>query len=64
MRERRKVSLLRNDNVNDDVIRKIIRDDGNENSGEKKEKWKYVVIYENEVKKKVREIVEEEEKIK
>ncbi|XP_021939885.1 iodotyrosine deiodinase 1 isoform X3 [Zootermopsis nevadensis] len=61
MSTRRTVRFFSSDPVPADVIRNIIRVAGTAPSGAHTEPWTYVVISDPEVKKKVRETVEEEE---
>lgn len=63
MSTRRTVRFFSSDPIPADVIRNIIRAAGTAPSGAHTEPWTYVVISDPEVKKKVREIVEEEEYI-
>jgi len=63
MNARRTVRFFSTDPVPADVIRNIVRAAGTAPSGAHTEPWTYVVISDPEVKKKVREIIEEEEHI-
>nr|CAD7410948.1 unnamed protein product [Timema poppensis] len=63
MNSRRTVRFFSPDTVPVDVIRNIVRAAGTAPSGAHTEPWTYVVVSDDEMKNKIREIVEEEEHI-
>lgn len=63
MNARRTVRFFSTDPIPADVIRNIIRTAGTAPSGAHTEPWTYVVVSDPEMKKKIRDIVEEEEHI-
>ncbi|XP_067007638.1 iodotyrosine deiodinase isoform X1 [Anabrus simplex] len=63
MNQRRTVRFFSPDPVPADVIRNIIRAAGTAPSGAHTEPWTYVVVSDPDMKKKVRDIVEEEEQV-